>query len=177
MSIIDKFKIVDILGAGVLLSYYLKFRNAEKTYSESKYWYGLNKSVVTKLIPLQLISGISYLVWFNKLKNKNKIESGFLKNKIAGEPVHNIILVVYHLFNIGWTITLPEKLNTTNALINCSNLWIVSICSILLQAGTFENSGSDYIDILSSIFWNTTIVLIDGIGWSANIIRKSRNID
>ena len=51
MGLLDKYKIVDILGVGVLLSYYLKFRNAEKTYLESKYWYGIKKSVVTKLIP------------------------------------------------------------------------------------------------------------------------------
>ena len=172
-NFLERYRIPEILGGLILISYYIKFKDSG-SYTTSKYWYGIKPNIVKFIIPIQLLSAIGGLYWVYQIR-KNKPNSGLLTYKLFGESVSEILITVFTLASLLWPWTLPDPKNIKlgNALFNTSALWVAATAAILAIAGTFENSNSSEYQILAIILFSITIVLVDGIGWSANLLYKA----
>lgn len=172
-NFLERYHIPEIFGVLILISYYIKFKGSD-SYTTSKYWYGIKPNIVKFIIPIQLLSVIGGLYWVYQIR-KNKPISGLLTYKLFGESASEILITIFTVASLIWPWTLPDPKNIklSKALLNTSALWIAATAAILAIAGTFENSNSTEYQIVAIILFSITIVLIDGIGWSANLLYKA----
>ena len=68
---------------------------------------------------------------------------------------------------------LIEKKTLTKSLLCCLGLFIAAFAGLLAQAGSFEADNISPLAILGITFLNTTVILNDGIGWSARLLHQT----
>ena len=68
---------------------------------------------------------------------------------------------------------LIENKTLLKSLLCCSGLFIAAISGILLQAGSFEANNITPLALAGITLFNTTVVLNDGIGWSARLLYQT----
>jgi len=135
-----------------------------------KYWLGI-QAVKSLTFIFQIPSAIGAVVWY-MWATRQKHKKG-LFTKIP--PMY--IIWVFLMASLAWPWLLPKNLPSKpyQAILCCIPLWIASISVIMMVAGTFE-VGAPTIPTVAVIYLAITVVLIDGIGWSAKLIHDSLNI-
>lgn len=162
-------------GIIVLVLYYFVFKN--HSYIESKYWLKISRNNIMVLIPLQILAGIGMLIWYKNIRKTPPIK-GLLSYKILNNPMYDILVFFFLLGSILWPLSLLqnkliEHKTMKKSLYCCSGLFIAAISGILLQAGSFEADNISPISLLGITFFNITVVLNDGIGWSARLLYQT----
>jgi len=174
MISIQKYKINEFAAITVLALYYYSFKN---DYINSKFWLGIPQNVITALIPLQILAAVGGLIWYISIR-ENPPDIGLLSYNIFNNPVYDILVFFFLLGSILWPISLMqheliENKTLLKSLLCCSGLFIAAISGILLQAGSFEANNITPLALAGITLFNTTVVLNDGIGWSARLLYQT----
>ena len=178
MISIKKFMINEMLGITVLVLYFYVFSIKEnQSYFKSKYWLGVSPKNIKVLIPLQILAGMGILIWYKHIRNTPP-NKGILSYTVLNNPMHDILVFFFLFGSILWPLSLLqnqliEKKTIAKSLRCCSGLFIAAISGILLQAGSFEADNISPIALLGITLFNTTVVLNDGIGWSARLLWQT----
>lgn len=176
--LIRKYYINEIISLIILASYYVVFskNNDGGGYINSKFWLGVSENNVKALIPLQLAAAVGALIWVKTLRDQ-PAQKGLLSYKLWGESVFEIIILLFLVGSViwPWSLLQPKLIESptmTKTLICCTGLFIAAIAGIMAQAGSFEADIPWYALISITVF-NLTVVLNDGVGWSARLIHQT----
>jgi hypothetical protein len=156
----------------VLVSYSVVFKN-EKSYLESKYWLGINKTNVKVAVIFQVLALLGFLIFSTWLSGiwGERPQKGLLTYKNGN--MGKILILVFLISSIFWA-PLTKRAFTTNNLLDvilaCIPLWIAALATIGLVAGAFENPNTPYLAFIGIILFSIVIINLDGIGWSARFI-------
>lgn len=176
---IKEYYINELLSIILMLLYYYVFviKN-DQSYFNSKFWLNIPSNNIIILLFFQILAAIGILVWYKNIKNTN-ISKGILSYELFNNKLYDILIFTFLIGSIFWALSLLqskliEEKTLFKSLISCSGLFIAAISGILLQAGSFEANIPPHA-LLGIIFFNTVIVLNDGIGWSARLLYQTLN--
>jgi len=161
--------ILAIFGFLVLVSYYffLEDKNS-KNYLTSKYWYGLNPTIINILVVFQVFALIGFLTavisWL--------IDSPKGGTFATSSWIFFTIVLIFFIFSALWSYAVSKN----DKILTILSLIIVAICSILMLAMSVEETEPRWFITLGLIFLCITTVLGDAIIWNANYIVKSSYI-
>jgi len=129
------------------------------------------------LISLQILAAIGILIWYKNIRDTPP-NNVILSYKMLNNPMYEILVFLFLFGSILWPLSLLqnkliEQKTMKKSLYCCSGLFIAAISGILLQAGSFEAYNISPESLLGITFFNTTIVLNDGIGWSARLLYQT----
>ena len=160
----------------MLLYYYVFVIKNDQSYFNSKFWLNIPSNNIIILLFFQILAAIGILVWY---KNTQHISKGILSYELFNNKLYDILIFTFLIGSIFWALSLLqskliEEKTLFKSLISCSGLFIAAISGILLQAGSFEANIPPHA-LLGIIFFNTVIVLNDGIGWSARLLYQTLN--
>jgi|TARA_B110000444_G_C18851718_1_gene606314 hypothetical protein len=179
MISIEKYKINELMGIIVVLLYYFVFTKKEfrSSYITSKFWLGISPSIVKMLIPLQILAAIGGLYWYFSMIN-NPPASGLLSYNLSNNKMYHIIVFMFLFGSILWPLSLLqnnllENKTLIKSLFSCLGLFIAAIAGILAQAGSFEANNISPMALLGISLFNMTVVLNDGVGWSARLLYQT----
>ena len=178
MISIKKYMINELAGITVLAVYYYIFNIKEnQTYFDSKYWLGISPNLIMALIPFQILAGIGAIIWYKSIRD-NPPNIGLLNYRILNNPMYDILVFFFLFGSILWPLSLLqhkliEQKTISKSLFCCFGLFIAAISGILLQAGSFEANNITPLALIGITLFNTTVVLNDGIGWSARLLYQT----
>jgi hypothetical protein len=157
-----------ILAIGVLLSYYIVFGrlydSSGYSYYNHPFWFGLKESFVKIIVFFQVLALIGFVVsntyWYNE-------------PPVGGIMSYNNMLfytlAAFFICSIIWPFAVYYK----QRFISVISLVIVAIASILLLAGSIEESNNRLYVILGFFFLCIITVLGDAVVWNSNYISKN----
>jgi ammonia channel protein AmtB len=166
---IPSFLIVPILGFGVLTSYYYVFKKKLPDYNYNKhpFWMGIPSDIVNFLVILQILAGIGFLIaicsWI-----ASPPQDGIMGNAKSSLP---LTLSGFLLSSIIWPLATLQKKHFWVAF----SLVTAAISTILLLAGSIEESNIRWYIVISLIFLNIVTVLCDAVIWNAKYIYTVKN--
>ena len=179
MISIQKYKINELAGLSVILLYYYVFTKKEfkSSYLTSKFRLGTSPEIVKMLIPLQILAGIGGVYWYLSMK-KNPPKKGLLSYNFLNNKMYDILVLLFLIGSILWPLSLLqpnliEKKTLTKSLLCCVGLFIAAFAGLLAQAGSFEANNISPLALLGITLLNTTVILNDGIGWSARLLHQT----
>ena len=179
MISIQKYKINELAALTVILLYYYVFTKKEfrSFYLTSKFWLGTSPEIVKILVPLQILAGIGGVFWYLSMK-KNPPKKGLLSYNFLNNKMYDILVLLFLIGSILWPLSLLqpnliEKKTLTKSLLCCLGLFIAAFAGLLAQAGSFEANNISPLALLGITLLNTTVILNDGIGWSARLLHQT----
>ena len=92
--------------------------------------------------------------------------------------MYHIIVFMFLFGSILWPLSLLqnnllENKTLIKSLFSCLGLFIAAIAGILAQAGSFEANNISPMALLGISLFNMTVVLNDGVGWSARLLYQT----
>ncbi len=157
--------LLTILAASVLVCYFIFLKNKEEktTYFTSPFWFGIPTNIVKFLTILQIFAAIGFLIaiisWI-----KNPPQGGIMEKYLFTN------LLLFFVSAIIWPIAVNKNIVWLTVL----SLILTAISSILLLAGSIEESKPRIHIVVSLIFLCIVTVLGDAVIWNANYIKKKR---
>ena len=175
VKMIRRYYLNEILAILLIVSYIIVFKNDKQSYLESKFWLQMKQSSVKALIPLQLAAAVGALLWVKAVRDSPP-RKGLLGYSFCGEPLFEILIAVFLVGCIVWPWSLwqpnlVEEPTLTKSVICISGLVVAAIAGVLAQAGSFQ-ADIPWWALLGIILLNITVVLNDGIGWSARLFNN-----
>ena len=161
MKLIQKF-IVIILAILLLLSYYMYIPSGN--YMTHPLWFNLDINIVYILTIFQIMALCGFLISVGYWLYFSAPMGGIMSKN------NNLFytLCLFLIFSTTWTISLYYKKHELVVI----SLVGVAIASILLLAGSVEETKPKWFVVLGLIFLCITTVLGDGIIWNSNYISK-----
>lgn len=168
-----------VLAGGVLLllSYFLVFREFNKTYRtgylDSKFWYGQSKNSTILIVTLQVLAAVGFLLMFVPWIFFERPQGGLLGSDNWSLPVVTGLLL---LASIAWATFLylfDVYKNSAYAWIVVLSLVVVAICSILLIVGAAQDQTQRWYVLLGSILFAITTVFADSVVWNSHFITAN----
>jgi hypothetical protein len=166
MKTLDFYKkiILILLGLSVLISYYIVFvvlYKSKKSYINHEFWFGMNRELVKIIVILQLLALYGFLTSVSILVS-NVPTHGILSNNLFK------ILCMFFVSAIIWPFATFYKKHIIVVL----SLTMTAISSILLLAGSIEDTNQNFHVVLGTFLVSIVTVLVDGVLWNANYIYK-----
>ena len=155
--------LLTILAVSVLVCYFIFLKNKEEkaTYFTSPFWFGIPTIIVKFLTILQILAAIGFLIaiisWI-----KNPPQGGIMEKYLFTN------LLLFFVSAIIWPIAVNKNIVWLTVL----SLILTAISSILLLAGSIEESKPRIHIVVSLIFLCIVTVLGDAVIWNANYIKK-----
>jgi hypothetical protein len=161
--------IIISLGLSVLISYYIVFvvlYKSQKSYINHEFWFGINSEFVKIIVFFQILALYGFLTSVSSLVS-NLPTQGVLSNHLFK------ILCMFFIGAIVWPFATFYKKHTLVVL----SLIITAISSILLLAGSIEDTNPKFHIVLGTFLVSIVTVLADGVLWNANYIYKLKKND
>lgn len=153
-----------VLGLTVLVSYYIVFihLNTPHNYLTHPFWFGIPKNIVIILVFFQTLAVVGFLMamitWII-----DPPEGGVMGSHIALPLTISVFLITASIwpfavhYDIPWLVVV--------------SLIGTAICSIVLLAGSIEETNQRWWVVLGFILLSIVTVIGDGVLWNANYIK------
>ena len=160
--------------SSVLFNSFGNFPIAQKNtnYINSPFWVDMPESTIKTLIFFQILAAIGYVIWFVKIASNPPVNGLFVNKNWLIQ-----INILFFLASIAWPFAAyscvinPNSIKSSILASFC--LCVAAFAMILLLAGTFEAKYENPIALVGILMTSVTVVLIDGVGWSALAINRS----
>lgn len=155
--------VLAVLGILVLVTYYFYLvKDSTKGYTDHPFWFDIPPDFVKVLIVFQILAIIGFLV---------AIGSWLVTPPEKGIMKDNMLFYTLCLFLIS-AILWPLATYYDYPIVVVGSLILTAIVSILLLAGTIEEENVKWYRVLGILCLCVTTVLVDGVLWNANYIKK-----
>ena len=150
-----------LLGIGVLTAYILCFRDKGANYITHPYWLGMSPDLVWVLVVLQIFAAIGFLTAIIT----------WIRIPPVGGILDNDRLWMFVGFFILSAIVWPIALRYDVKWLVVMSLISTAIATILLLAGSIEETKPRLHVVIGLIALNVVTVLADGVLWNAKYIK------
>jgi len=152
--------ILGIFALLLLSSYYVVFNVLQPfdSYVNHPFWFGISPSVVKVIMVFQILGVIGIILFSSVIFDNPK--TGVLKNNLF------IVLLVFLISSIVW----PFATYYNYSIMSICSVHVTSICSLLLLAGTIQNTAAKWNHVLGALLICIVTVLCDGVLWNSNYI-------
>ena len=161
---VSKIVILAIAGLLVLVSYYIvffKLYKSTKSYMTHDFWFGIDTTVVKMLMFFQILAVIGFLMCVIPLV------IDIPKSGVLSEYLFAVILTFF-ISAIIWPFATYYKMHVLVVV----SLLFTAFASILLLAGSIEDTKPKWYIVLGALLLCNVTVLGDGVLWNANYIYK-----
>lgn len=163
-------------GVAVLIAYGIVFSEEKKGYFDSRFWLDIPEATRKAICYIfQIPAALGYLVFI--LYATGVIGAGVRKGVLQyGNGIGLTLSVgLFSVASVLWPFFTQSHLDKGySAAYPATALVLAAVAAIVMTAGAFE-ADLEWPAIVGVIFFSTTVLLADAVGWNAKLIVKIPN--